>query len=954
VKNKERHLYYIALFVSLLVVFTPLSSFYVYATTTTASTSSSTSSTTTSTTTTTTSTTTTTTTTASTTTTSTTTTTLDTEPPSIGTILKITKNGEDVQYIGPNSISGVEITVEITEPTNPTVYFDLSAVGGSSSVPARVCTKSGTVWKCSLLDVTLMSPTGQISIDVSASDTAGNTATSTVTKTIQLDNLGPDVTFIGTDKLENSISYAKTAKNTLVVRLSETGAGINDNNIFLDLTQFNGMYSVQADNCTQGAVWACYWYNVNAYGRNSGDRLKIIVLPTSTDDVGNPASGLSEAEIVLDKEPPRLLNITITSVGSLGETEYHQSGDLLKIEANISDNESSVTAVADLSNLFMSGHDAEYATCTAYGSNSYTCQWTTDAIKTGYYKTIINFNLSDFVGNELLTTESIEVFETSEEIPNNFVLIVDEDEMLPENGVSRLTMSLIGNYLISVPFYVSGSNEVLRLTVDECKIENDTGLYTTYFQNQLNPDLARPATQSGKWNRVEFYFGYNGARFSSPQINGLDDFRVTCNLNIYQKQGNVVYPIPEIEKFEFEIDLRDSALGGPPGEVVADKIQQTKDNWLTESKWITDIYKFLDWAEFICRTGKSLVMMWQQFLVLENVGYALMKSPNTAMQAIGKPIFQAGCHAYEGLGGIFWTVWFGADKRAKGASKRCSVVSADNYIKPQPLPSQPTTIAEALKKSEGKFNMRWICGWATCEYGLLELSEYTGGNVINNILSGVDVGEEEDLNQFLRQRLHIHLDDSFNARNSILFSAASMCLPGVFYNLNKYRQINCKYISCLENVTTAGGDFSVCDEAKSQAWCLSFWGEVFEVIGPARVLGVLSQQIRGIFVNFIPVTLDNIFKSAVCEKTDQKNWAYIWFCDVPSVIYSAIDTYGRAAGIGAVFSIDKMFSKPDVEDVCAQVFPKNETSGDDSSTPTTTNKGGSSTITFGPDTTTTT
>lgn|GEM_PF-4489546 len=963
-KKRMTHLQGLALVLSLLIVFAPLCSFAAYADTTTSSTASSTSSTTSSTS-------------SSTTTTTTTTTTSTTttmQPPVIGA-LSITRNGDEVKFIGPNGISGVDVTVDITSSDNPDVYFDMSLVGGSADTAARVCSKSGTVWECSLKSVALKSSTGEITIEVSASNPDGGRSALNITTTLAIDNVGPSVTFIGTDKVDSGISYAGVSGNTIIVKLNEAGAGLNNLNVFLDLAQFSGRSSVRANNCTQsGDEWSCYWFNVNAFGRESGAALPIKVMSTTKDDVGNAVTGISAGSAVLDRDAPVLLsNITIISAGAFGETAYHQSGDALVIIANVSDNTTKVSATADLSRIVVSGPSASPGACNLFSAGKYSCSWQTPAIKNGYFIAPITFNISDFVGNYITKTQDVEVFATTAESPDNFNLNIDYSDMIPAKGISRMVMTLLPNYLISVPFYLNGDADVLRLIVDNCSVGNDTSLYATYFQNQKNPTLAREATQSGQVNRAEFYFGYQGGRFSTAQINGLAGFNVRCNLNIFEKKGNIVYTAPEIEKFEFPVTLRESAIGGPPGIAVAEKIQSMKDNWWTEQKWITSVYKVLDTIEFWCTISKSIVYMWQNFLTLEFTGKAMVESNVPVVKEVGKVVYSLGCNLYEGFGGIVWTVWFGT--KNPGGLKRCG--TANFYAAPE-LPAPITTIDKALAYDK-KFNLRYICGWATCEYAFADLSNITGGNLLNNLLSGVKIGEagevstgtaaagaaqptaaatpaasaKEDTNNanyIMRRYLNIYPDDALNPRNSLLLSAASLCLPGVFYNLDKYRQINCKYILCLENVTTAGGDLSVCDESKSQAWCLTIWGEVFEVLGPARVLGVISQQIRNLFANAIPTGLDLIFKSTICTSSkglgQTKSWSELLFCDLPSYYYTFIDNYNRLKGMGAI-----SFKRPAYEDACSKVFG-NETSSGDSGTTTTTAGSGISTITFGPTTTT--
>ena len=75
-------------------------------------------------------------------------------------------------------------------------------------------------------------------------------------------------------------------------------------------------------------------------------------------------------------------------------------------------------------------------------------------------------------------------------------------------------------------------------------------------------------------------------------------------------------------------------------------------------------------------------------------------------------------------------------------------------------------------------------------------------------------------------------------KKSIVVSVFTLCLPGLIYNLDKFRQVECIYGTCLLNVRDAPGagtetesvPLSMCEEQKGYLKCKYVMGEIFNVI----------------------------------------------------------------------------------------------------------------------------
>lgn len=80
-------------------------------------------------------------------------------------------------------------------------------------------------------------------------------------------------------------------------------------------------------------------------------------------------------------------------------------------------------------------------------------------------------------------------------------------------------------------------------------------------------------------------------------------------------------------------------------------------------------------------------------------------------------------------------------------------------------------------------------------------------------------------------------------------SAAALCVPGLVHNLDKYRQIKCRKIYCLENEVKGNiATVSSCNELEGLLTCKYFIGELWYILPFSRlydgVIGLLRSALR--------------------------------------------------------------------------------------------------------------
>ncbi len=102
-----------------------------------------------------------------------------------------------------------------------------------------------------------------------------------------------------------------------------------------------------------------------------------------------------------------------------------------------------------------------------------------------------------------------------------------------------------------------------------------------------------------------------------------------------------------------------------------------------------------------------------------------------------------------------------------------------------------------------------------------------------------------------------HLTVHLNPRDSIFLSALTLCVPGIIYNLEKYRQIECMYADCMQTYAAQGLPLTSCGEQKSYGTCKYVVGELFQFTPAAlldRFAGLIKQALSSPF-GFVDITM---------------------------------------------------------------------------------------------------
>lgn len=99
-------------------------------------------------------------------------------------------------------------------------------------------------------------------------------------------------------------------------------------------------------------------------------------------------------------------------------------------------------------------------------------------------------------------------------------------------------------------------------------------------------------------------------------------------------------------------------------------------------------------------------------------------------------------------------------------------------------------------------------------------------------------------------------------QHSLILSVVYLCLPGVIYNLQKARIIDCQYVSCLKQSATSM-PVHLCTAQRAYGYCKFVYGEVFNLIPFAAAASRLLQNVQRFLSH--PLEAFGIMVTTICH-----------------------------------------------------------------------------------------
>ncbi len=270
---------------------------------------------------------------------------------------------------------------------------------------------------------------------------------------------------------------------------------------------------------------------------------------------------------------------------------------------------------------------------------------------------------------------------------------------------------------------------------------------------------------------------------------------------------------PEMEEITFPVNVQSSGFGAVT-ESLEDEIAEAEEN-ADGSFWslIGTLKKFLDYLKLMCKVLDIL---------------------HTLLKLIGS---------------------FGAD-----LSDIVRAVPGGAAEAPQICETIGGGSEQVRKRSTSFFEK--FCNIVTCKWSAVHIFSQDAGNQFQeswtNQVQNYNVGLIPEAGAAIKSYGTPPSPD-----RSLISSIISLCLPGIIYNLEKLRQIECRYVGCLKNEVAAGvTTIRGCRELKSYQNCKYWMGELFQMLPFAPFIDSTLGQVKSMITD--PVGIVMAVVGALC------------------------------------------------------------------------------------------
>ena len=251
-------------------------------------------------------------------------------------------------------------------------------------------------------------------------------------------------------------------------------------------------------------------------------------------------------------------------------------------------------------------------------------------------------------------------------------------------------------------------------------------------------------------------------------------------------------------------------------DAVDEEIEDIKDSWLVQAEWLDSLTKILDYANMVCGLFDTLIKIQAVWTGITDIWNALCDKWPASVAAIPAKI-SAG--------------------------------------------SATETVKEGTKEGWEGFGKKF-CSMISCTYAYNDATNEKGfmNSLLNTITGNAGytdkiAGSGRDRNAWLGNL-------STDPKDSLLLSLLYLCIPGMIYNLQKARLIDCNYIKCLKQVEN-GMPISQCTSMRAYGFCKFVFGEIFNLIPFASVIAKIGEAISSALSD--PAMLISFVASFACK-----------------------------------------------------------------------------------------
>lgn len=760
----------------------------------------------------------------------------DSTMPSYATVrLMDPSESYDIKYITSEGTSA-HLVVNLTTSAlfslaNKQLKADLSGIGGSKT-DAISCSNLGNgQWSCFKQLNAKIPSSGSQSIQLSAVDEGGNNNTQTFTFSLSSDSAAPKVDSITSGNEINKVPYLKGGDNLVFAIIDETGSGLGSNNVFFGEGSGNRALCVKATD-----KWVCY-ANITAPGGVT------LVNVHGYDDAGNSFTGAKN--ILVDTIAPSSDSVIIRNTNN---NPYFVAGDDILVKALISDDHAIVGDTGEYYAYltpegFAAPNPIKAESCKKpeegnFGDNTWECQWT--LMNTAPGKVGLNFNISDFVGNNIGVSKTKFVIEYLEpatgnysKLPESLVEVYEVEGKAADYWEAHAGTSMpsvidsstaaIVEHDVWIPVQLTAKSAA---TIFSVELSGCAGEDFSNYGKEVT--LVRPSPKS---DRPFLRITLKAGAIQVPELN------FECALNIISKHKKKVSQV-ELENFTATVQVR--AQGEFSDNVIAE-VSRVSQGWLVQAPWIDKIGKVISVFTKICSLLYAIGRVIRDVSATTGAGIAVCeKFPFCLGHAQAAKVTVSGLKKGE----------FGA---FKAIFTFCQYVSCSKTL-------WGKYTLDYLSKAMGPVTDK-INQAITPKFG--KEKEQASNSTTQKPNSQQTYSTAEKAALGLKSGLIGEVYAWGNPSNSLVLSVATGCIPGIFMNLQKARQIECAYLSCLVNDVPAGMPLVACQKVRNFQWCMFVWGEIFQIIPFIGSIKNILSSITSILRD--PLTLIFGITGAVCD-----------------------------------------------------------------------------------------
>ncbi len=675
---------------------------------------------------------------------------------------------------------------------------------------------------------------------IKARDLVGNEVRQTDKCSISTDDIGPIVKSIKTKKQLSGGAAIIGKNDTIIVEIEDyddinsTGIGLNASKIFLNLETIGMGRSVKANYCTpkSGPLWECYW-NTYSTARDGANKLISIDETKSSDDLDNKIQNKMDTKVELDSTVPQLFNIPSIRIIHQGDDfgPVVVNGDQIEFILNASEQGEIKANFTD----FGATDLVKDTGCQQNGTN-YFCTINAEVKSSGPYTANITFELYDKADNKAVATYRQPVFAVKDE-KNPDYWRTKKVECSPEY-VSTSTASIM-NY----PVFCS--------VILEPNSRTQTMPETTSISLKTWQTDCRGLNQTLTGNVKSITLMNNEPKSKNPflQIDlhkkpfNFNNLTVSCDLEIMTRQGNVFTTSSEKETVTGTIFFKDTkSVEHASKEQIDDAVDKAE-----EMEWLDSIKKFIDQAQEICRIKQTISgavgVLYLLTSKLEVVKDTLAWVPGAAASA--ESLRLGSCNTAETTHASYQASFGMLDKFCMLAN--CQLEGGkDNWgIGATVAGGQAPWCSEASKWLQGSGSGKWLSDAMNAAQGYKKKAGVADPQV-----------------------------QVLNIKDSLVLSSACLCLPGIVNNIEKHRQLECRYATCLlRDVKERGYSVSECRSEKGYNECAYVYGELWNIVPFSQFFDTITNMVNDLIAD--PVKLGFVSLGLLCQNVCPNQAGYV-------------------------------------------------------------------------------